>query len=216
MTRPRTEPPEWAKSEHVDWYRSWASEFPRLREADAALIEHLPVQFGHVLDLGTGDGRLLAVLRAAQPSFDAVGLDVSSPMLEAAAERLAGDVRTELVRHNLAEPLPDLGSFDLVVSALAIHHCEDARKRALYGEIFGLLAAGGVFLNLEHVSSPTARLHRAFLDAVGVRPEGEDPSNRLLDVETQLSWLRELGFHDVDCHWKWREFALLGGVKPSG
>ena len=216
MTRPRTEPPEWSKSEHVDWYRTWASEFPRLREAHAALIEHLPVQFGHVLDLGTGDGRLLALLRAAQPSFDAVALDVSSPMLEAAAERLAGDVRTELVQHNLAEPLPDLGSFDLVVSALAIHHCEDARKRALYGEIFGLLAAGGVFINLEHVSSPTARLHRAFLDAAGIRPEAEDPSNRLLDVETQLSWLRKLGFCDVDCHWKWREFALLGGVKPSG
>jgi hypothetical protein len=67
--------------------------------------------------------------------------------------------------------------------------------------------------NLEHVASPTLGVHHRFLDAMGISPEQEDPSNQLLDVGSQLRWLREIGFEDVDCYWKWRELALLVGHK---
>jgi len=100
-----------------------------------------------------------------------------------------------------------------VISSFAIHHVSHERKRTLYQEIFELLAPGGAFCNLEHVASPTSRLDAEFLQAISWA--NEDPSNKLLDLETQLAWLCEIGFIDVDCHWKWRELALLAGVKPS-
>ena len=126
------------------------------------------------------------------------------------------DDRVELVEHDLAEPLPAaFGRFAGVVSSMAIHHLEHERKRSLYAEVFELLEPGGVFANFDHVASPTRRLHLAFFAAIGEPLEHEDPSDRLLDVETQLAWLRDAGFDDVDCYWKWREMALLVGVKPG-
>ena len=98
---------------------------------------------------------------------------------------------------------------------MAIHHLEHERKRSLYGEVFDVLEPGGVFANFEHVASATHRLHLAFFAAIGEPLEHEDPSDRLLDVETQLGWLREHGFDDVDCYWKWLEMALLVAVKPT-
>jgi SAM-dependent methyltransferase len=205
---------EWTTAEHVDRYLERADEYPRRGEGESVLLAHVPRDARRVLDLGTGDGRLLALLRVERPGMQGVGLDFSDVMLAAARERFAGDAAVELVRHDLSEPLPALGRFDAVVSSLAIHHLEHERKRSLYAEVFDLLVPGGLFANFEHVASPTERLHLAFYEAIGEPLEHEDPSDRLLDVETQLGWLREIGFDDVDCYWKWLEIALLMGVKP--
>lgn len=206
---------EWTADEQkVHRYLARADGFPHRAEGESVLCEHVPRDARRVLDLGTGDGRLLALLQIDRPEMLAVGLDFSELMLGAARERFVDDERIELVEHDLAEPLPPLGRFDAVVSSFAIHHLEHERKRSLYGEVFDLLEPGGVFSNFEHVASPSHRLHLAFFAAIDEPIENEDPSDRLLDVETQLGWLRELGFDDVDCYWKWLEMALLVGVKP--
>lgn len=207
---------EWLDVERVNSYREHADEFPHRLEGEGVLLDHVPRDVRRVLDLGAGDGRLLARLQADRPEMLGVALDFSETMLAAARERFAGDARVEVVEHNLVDPLPSLGEFDAVVSSMAIHHLKHERKRELYGEVFALLEPGGVFANFEHVASPTDRLHAAFFAAIDEPLENEDPSDRTLDVETQLGWLRELGYIDVDCYWKWLEMALLIGVKQAG
>jgi tRNA (cmo5U34)-methyltransferase len=206
---------EWTTPERVLSYLDRADGFPHRVEGESVLFEHVD-EARRVLDLGTGDGRLLGLLKRDRPEIVGVGVDFSEVMLDAARERFAGDERVELVQHDLSEPLPELGRFDAVISSFAIHHLEHDRKRSLYGEVFDLLEPGGVFANFEHVASPTHRLHLAFFAAIGEPIENADPSDRLLDVQTQLQWLRALGFDDVDCYWKWLEMALLVGVKPAG
>jgi SAM-dependent methyltransferase len=207
-------PSEWTIPERVLCYLDRADGFPHRAEGERVLLEHIPEDARRVLDLGTGDGRLLALLKRDRPEIVGVGLDFSEVMLAAARKRFAGDERVELVQYDLTAPLPALGRFDAVISSFAIHHLEHDRKRSLYSEVFDVLEPGGVFANFEHVASATHRLHLAFFAAIGEPIEDEDPSDRLLDVHTQLEWLHALGFDDVDCYWKWLEMALLIGVKP--
>jgi tRNA (cmo5U34)-methyltransferase len=202
----------WPDVEYALAYLAKAETIPHRTEGEAVLLDHLPGRVERVLDLGCGDGRLLDLVLTARPGASGVALDFSPAMLDGARRRFAGDERVEVGAHDLFAPLPAIGEFDAVVSSFAIHHLADERKRVLYGEIFDRVRPGGVFLNLEHVASPTPELHLAFLTAIGVTPETEDPDNILAPVEDQLAWLRDLGFVDVDCHWKWLELALLAGV----
>ena len=157
----------------------------------------------------------MALLKIDRPQATGVAVDFSPIMLEKANVRFQDDKSIEVIRHNLDDRLPDLGKFDAIVSSFAIHHVTHDRKRSLYEEIFNLLTPGGVFANLEHVASPNQKVHVQFLHKIGYTPENEDPSNKLLDVESQLQYLREIGFADVDCYWKWLELALMIGIKPN-
>jgi len=201
----------WASTQHALDYLGRADSIPHRVEGESTLLEFVPESAQRILDLGTGDGRLLALVRLVHPNSAAVAIDFSPAMLDAASKRFAGDHLVEIMPHNLEDPLPQLGTFDAVVSSFAIHHLTHERKRSLYAEIYARLNPGGVFCNLEHVASATPQLHEEFLRHIGCTVETEDPSNQLLALETQLQWLREIGFSDVDCHWKWRELALLTG-----
>jgi tRNA (cmo5U34)-methyltransferase len=210
-----TAPNYWTSPEKALEYLSKADTIPHRVEGEATLLEFIPPHAKRVLDLGSGAGRLLGLVRSVLPQADFVALDFSPAMIEHFHLAFPDKQRIELVSHDMQNPLPPLGAFDAVVSSFAIHHLTHDRKHGVYAEVFDLLAPGGVFCNLEHVASSSERLHLEFLERMGMRPDQEDTENKLLDLETQLRWLREIGFIEVDCHWKWRELALLVGVKAS-
>jgi tRNA (cmo5U34)-methyltransferase len=214
-------PDGWRDAGRVGEYLS--REIPYRDVAEAIMLEALPSCVERFLDLGTGDGRLIALVRNRHPRAKALGVDFSQPMLARARARFVGDPLVELVEGDLAEPL-DRGSLgalpadadrrlDAVVSALAIHHLEDARKRALFGEIFALLRPGGVFLNLDLVTASSREQHERFRLAIG-RPQ-DDPADRLAPLCEQLRWAEKSGFDEVDCRFKWLQLALFVATKRA-
>ena len=176
-----------------------------------------------VLDLGAGTG-LFAGMALEALNVSALHLvDASAPMLDGARKRFAGDPRVSYAVDDLVTM--DLGSgWDVVISALAIHHLEDAAKRDLYARIRVALVPGGRFVNAEQVAGPTpaqedryVRFWKADVQARGVDDAGLAASldrqthDRCAPTGTQLDWLRAAGFSDVDCPFKLWRFAVLTG-----
>ncbi|MEH0984490.1 class I SAM-dependent methyltransferase [Micromonospora sp. CPCC 205556] len=177
-----------------------------------------------VLDLGAGTGLLSLLLTAAVPGVRVTLVDAAPRMLAAAADRLtARGVAHRTVLADLTDPLPE-GRYDAVVSALAIHHLDDAGKRALYRRAADTLVPGGVFVNAEQVAGPTPALDRRYDEVWVARATAlgsEDAElaaarermrhDRPAPVADQCRWLAEAGLVDVDCFFKSWRFAVLGG-----
>jgi len=209
--------------------------------ADQLAVMHQLLRTGRpierFLDLGCGDGVLAAAVLQQWPDAEAVLMDFSEPMLEAARTRF-GEGATVLKRDfsasNWAE---DFQSFDAVVSGFAIHHQPDDRKQRIYRDIFSLLGPGGWFINIEHTASASplgnCLWEQQMVDALYRHHRQQNPAitrdqvhreftarqereaDILSPVWDQCQWLRDIGFVDVDCFFKSYELAVFGGRTPA-
>jgi tRNA (cmo5U34)-methyltransferase len=153
--------------------------YEELQEAVAAATAG--VRAARVLELGTGTGETALRVQASQPEAGWVGIDASEPMLARARERLPdADLRLQL----LEDELPP-GPFDLVVSALAVHHLDGEGKRELFSRVARVLRPGGVFVLGDVVVPAAGQEGPIFIDWEMDKPDS---------VADQLAWLRAAGF----------------------
>jgi tRNA (cmo5U34)-methyltransferase len=155
-----------------------------------------------VLDLGTGTGETLVRVLERHPAARAVGVDESPGMLQAARSRLA-PYEVELVVADLSDPLPD-GPFDLVVSALAVHHLDGPGKAGLFRRVAAALRPGGRFV-LGDVVLPDD-------PADAVTPISDD-YDKPSSVADQVRWLGEAGF-GVAVVWSEQDLAVMVAQRP--
>jgi tRNA (cmo5U34)-methyltransferase len=175
-------------------------EYERLQAEVAAATAGLAV--GRFLDLGAGTGATTRSVLAHHPGARVVALDESEQMLAVARSALGEAVTT--VVGGLADPLPD-GPFDLIVSALAVHHLDGPGKADLFRRVARILAPGGRFV-------------------LGDLVVPEDPADVVTEVDgvvdvpssaaDQLSWLEDAGLA-ASVTWASRDLAVLAGNKPA-
>ncbi len=188
---------------YLDMMREEVPAYGRLQEAVAVGTDGARVEVATVLDLGTGTGETLAAVLARHDGARAVGVDKSADMLDAARRRLAG-FPVELLVADLTDPLP-AGPFDLVVSALAVHHVDGPAKAALFGRVAAALQPGGRFVLGDVVVPADPR------DAVTPLTGGHDQPSGL---DEQLGWLRAAGF-EAAAVWTERDLAVVTADRPA-
>ncbi len=207
---------DWDDAEHARSYLIERQELPHRIEGEAVVVESLGPNVSRVLDLGAGDGRVLACVLDAHPGAEGVALDHNAVMLEASTARFGPGGRVSVVEHDLTAPLPTtLGRFDAVVSGLALHHFVEERRRELLGEIANVLEPGGVFADLDLVRSSSEARNQEFMERARWEISPDRPWDRNPNLDQRLSWVEQAGFINVDCLWKWRELALIVGETPS-
>lgn len=179
-----------------------------------------------ILDLGAGTGILSTAILDRVPTARLYLLDASSEMLQQAAIRIS-DSKPEISVQSLVAHLP-AGPFDAIVSALAIHHLNDADKRGLYSRILSELSPGGIFINAEQISGKSIRLQNIFekvhLDRARALGSSETEIagavqrmsfDQCATVADQIDWLEEIGFEDAECFFRSFRFAVFAAWKSN-
>jgi tRNA (cmo5U34)-methyltransferase len=174
-----------------------------------------------ILDIGAGTGLLSALIIQKFPSANLTLMDISENMLEVARQRFHGqaNIRYIVSDYSSAELI---GQYDIICSALSIHHLVPDDKRLLFGRIFSALKSGGLFINADQADGETTYFRKKYLDYwndfLRNGPLNKEKHEEILKrrdtldrnekLSVQLHWLQECGFSDVDVVYRNRTFIV--------
>jgi tRNA (cmo5U34)-methyltransferase len=224
--------------DHVrDAFNRFATDYDRYREhiipdmrqlyAAAVWAMETSSPQPEVLDLGAGTGLISVFLLEKYPKARLTLMDIASEMLDRARQRFADRPGTRFIVSDYRHA--DLGGpYDIVCSALSIHHLETEDKRQLFHRVHAALRPGGMFVNADQADGETAYFRKRHLDywhhhitrgPMSQEQHAEIQKRMKLDrnekLSDQLAWLREAGFRDVDVVYRNRTFVVTVGRKAD-
>jgi tRNA (cmo5U34)-methyltransferase len=177
--------------------------------------------FPAILDIGAGTGMLSALLFRKFPGATLTLIDISENMLNVARERFEGQESIRyIIRDYSREELG--GPYDLICSALSIHHLTWEDKRRLFERIYAVLKPGGLFVNADQADGETPYFRQRYLDywneflengplekqAYAEILRRRDTLDRNEKLSVQIQWLQDCGFSDVDLVYRNRNFIV--------
>ena len=178
-----------------------------------------------ILDIGAGTGLCSYFLLKKYPDAKLTLIDLSEKMLFIAKKRFANNVTVEYITEDYTR-YKSAEQYDIIISALSIHHVPDEDKEHLYAKIYELLKPGGVFVNADQVLGHTKFLENLYqtdwqgkIAASGLSKAELDAAyeriklDKMSTLSDQLAWLQDAGFSDVDCVYKSFNFVVLFGRK---
>ncbi len=178
-----------------------------------------------ILDLGAGTGLFSEFVLQKYPNAKITLVDLSQRMLDIAQKRFSSNENISIIQQDFTT-FKGEKLYDAVISSLAIHHLEDKAKAELYNRIFSFLKSDGIFINAEQVAGESEYFSRLYdkewrekVEASNLSREDIDTSyeriklDKRTPVSTQIKWLRDAGFKEVDCLYKYYDFAVLYGRK---
>ena len=177
-----------------------------------------------ILDIGAGTGLLSALIIQKYPDASLTLVDLSESMLSMAKERFAGRKDVRYITGDYSS-VDFAGRYDLICSALSVHHLEQDDKRRLYKKIFDNLHPDGIFVNADQVLGETPDINRRymaywdeFLEPCPLSPEDKkhmlyrrDTFDKNEKLSVQLAWMQDCGFTNIDVVYKNTLFVVFTG-----
>ncbi len=178
-----------------------------------------------ILDLGAGTGLLSYFWYQQCSEAEYVLVDIADEMLNVARKRFAGIDSIFYETLDYSKGLPD-GKFDVIISALSIHHLTDDEKLKLFARIYDKLPEDGIFVNYDQFCAGSEEMNDWFdsywekqLENSGLTEKDIElwKERRKLDkecsVEEEMEMLRQCKFRTVKCVYSYQKFSVIVGMK---
>ena len=214
-----------------------------MRDAVTNIGERFIKKGSSVIDLGTSRGEQIArfigegVKQSKADLTDAyyMGLEISNPMIEAASRRFDGMENVEIAKHDLRDGLAmeilsnrkSENPVSLITAVLTMMFVPVDTRLKLLSDIYNTLDTGGAFIMVEKLLGQTLGIddllvsqyyrHKSEMGYSDDDIERKRLSLQGVLVPSQASVheanLQALGFKQIDCFWRWMNFAGFIAIK---